>query len=77
MSQPHLAPAYAQNSLVGRAEPCTYYAQRLSQRIIHFDLSNGLGVPRWENPPPLQAYEWPIGDRGANILHDPSPTQLF
>ena len=28
-------------------------------------------------PPPLQAYEWPIGDRGAIILHDPSPTQLF
>ena len=45
--------------------------------IIHSDLNNGLGVPRWENPPPLQAYEWPIRDRGVIILHDPSPTQLF
>ena len=26
------------------------------------------GVPRGEDPPPLQAYEWLTGDRGVNLF---------
>ena len=36
--------------------------------IIHSDLSSDLGVPRGKNLPSLQAYEWPVGDHGIEIL---------
>ena len=36
--------------------------------IIHSNLSSDLGVSRGENLPSLEAYEWPIGDHGIEIL---------
>ena len=36
--------------------------------IINSDLGSDLGVSRGENPPPLQAYEWHVGDHGVEIL---------
>ena len=36
--------------------------------IIHSDLSSDLSISCGENPPSLQAYEWPVGDHGVKIL---------
>ena len=77
MSQPLLVLHMHRTPSWGRLNHAHTILRGCHKRIIHSDLSNGPGVPRGENPPPLQAYEWPIGDRGAFILPDPSPTQLF
>ena len=73
-----LAPVCTWNSLVGKAEPYTHYAKRLSYGSFTLTYHNGLDVPRGENPSPLQVCEWPIEDHGDRLLSlTPLPLSSF